>query len=33
MFWGTLIALVELLGGIAILLGLEAELGAALFAF
>lgn len=33
MFWGTLIALVEFLGGIAILLGLEAELGAALFAF
>src|ERR1700738_3824708 len=33
MFWGTLIALVEFLGGIAILLGFLAELAAALFAF
>lgn len=31
--WGTLIAAVEFLGGIAILLGLFAELAAALFAF
>jgi putative oxidoreductase len=31
--WGTLIALVEFLGGIAMLLGLYAELAAALFAF
>lgn len=33
MFWGTVIALVELVGGIAILLGLYAELAAALVAF
>jgi uncharacterized membrane protein YphA (DoxX/SURF4 family) len=33
MFWGTLIAVVEFLGGIATLLGLYAELAAALFAF
>jgi len=33
MFWGTLIALVEFLGGVATLLGLFAELAAALFAF
>ena len=33
MFWGTLIAVVEFFGGIAILLGLYAELAAALFAF
>jgi putative oxidoreductase len=33
MFWGTLIAGVEFLGGIAILLGFYAELAAALFAF
>jgi uncharacterized membrane protein YphA (DoxX/SURF4 family) len=33
MLWGTLIALVEFLGGVATLLGLYAELAAALFAF
>jgi uncharacterized membrane protein YphA (DoxX/SURF4 family) len=33
MFWGTLIAVVEFVGGIAVLLGLYAELAAALFAF
>ena len=33
MLWGTLIAVVEFFGGIAILLGLYAELAAALFAF
>lgn len=33
MFWGTLIAVVEFFGGIAILLGFYAELAAALFAF
>src|ERR1700704_1619417 len=33
MLWGTLIALVELLGGVATLLGFYAELAAALFAF
>jgi putative oxidoreductase len=33
MFWGTLIAVVEFFGGIAILLGFDAELAAALFAF
>jgi uncharacterized membrane protein YphA (DoxX/SURF4 family) len=33
LFWGTLIAAVELFGGIAILLGLYAESAAALFAF
>jgi len=33
MFWGTLIAVVEFAGGIAVLLGLYAELAAALFAF
>jgi uncharacterized membrane protein YphA (DoxX/SURF4 family) len=32
-FWGTLIAGVEFFGGVAILLGLYAELAAALFAF
>jgi putative oxidoreductase len=32
-FWGTLIAVVEFIGGIAILVGLYAELAAALFAF
>ena len=33
MFWGTLIAGVEFLGGITILLGFDAELAAALFGF
>lgn len=33
MFWGTLIAVVEFFGGLAILLGTYAELAAALFAF
>jgi uncharacterized membrane protein YphA (DoxX/SURF4 family) len=33
MFWGTLIAIVEFFGGIALLLGFYAELTAALFAF
>src|ERR1700730_16877394 len=33
MFWGTLIAIVEFLGGLVILLGLYAELAAAPFAF
>jgi uncharacterized membrane protein YphA (DoxX/SURF4 family) len=33
MFWGTLIAVVEFVGGIAVLIGLYAELAAALFAF
>ena len=33
MLWGTLIALVEFVGGIATLFGLYAELAAALFAF
>jgi putative oxidoreductase len=33
MFWGTLIAAVEFVGGIALLLGLYAELAAALFGF
>jgi putative oxidoreductase len=33
MFWGTLIAVVEFFGGIAILVGFYAELAAALFAF
>lgn len=33
MFWGTLIAVVEFFGGIVIVLGLYAELAAALFAF
>lgn|GEM_PF-569776 len=32
-FWGTLIAAVEFLGGIAVVLGLYAELAASLFAF
>jgi len=32
-FWGTLIAAVEFLGGIAVVLGLFAELAASLFAF
>ena len=32
-FWGTLIAAVEFIGGIAVVLGLFAELAAALFAF
>jgi uncharacterized membrane protein YphA (DoxX/SURF4 family) len=32
-FWGTIVAGVEFIGGIAILLGLYAELAAALFAF
>jgi putative oxidoreductase len=32
-FWGTLIAIVEFVGGVAILLGLFAELAAALFGF
>jgi putative oxidoreductase len=33
MFWGTLIAVVEFFGGLAILFGAYAELAAALFAF
>jgi putative oxidoreductase len=33
MFWGTLIALVEFVGGIAIFLGIYAELAAALFGY
>jgi len=33
LFWGTLIALVEFVGGIAMLLGLFAELAASLFGF
>lgn len=33
MFWGTLIAVVEFFGGIVIVLGLYAELAAALFGF
>jgi putative oxidoreductase len=33
MFWGTLIAAVEFFGGLAILLGLDAELAATLFGF
>jgi len=33
MFWGTLIAVVEFVGGLAMLLGLWAELAAALFGF
>jgi uncharacterized membrane protein YphA (DoxX/SURF4 family) len=33
MFWGTLIAVVEFFGGLAVLLGVHAELAAALFAF
>lgn len=33
LLWGTLIAFVELVGGIAVLLGFFAELAAALFAF
>ncbi|HEX9445963.1 MAG TPA: DoxX family membrane protein [Candidatus Binatia bacterium] len=33
MLWGTLIAAVEFVGGLAVLLGLFAELAAALFAF
>src|SRR5205807_5274584 len=32
-FWGTLIAVVEFFGGIAVLVGFNAELAAALFAF
>lgn len=32
-FWGTLIAAVEFLGGIAVVLGIYAELAASLFAF
>jgi uncharacterized membrane protein YphA (DoxX/SURF4 family) len=33
MLWGTLIALVEFVGGIAIFLGIYAEFAAALFAY
>lgn len=33
MFWGTLVAVVEFFGGIVIVLGLYAELAAALFGF
>jgi hypothetical protein len=33
MFWGTLIAVVEFLGGVAMLFGLFAELAASLFGF
>jgi len=33
MFWGTLVALVEFVGGIGILLGFSVELAAALFGF
>src|ERR1051326_191078 len=32
-FWGTLLAAVEFLGGIAVVLGIYAELAASLFAF